>query len=227
MTMQLCGASLSPYFERGQLVAVLKGAGDDVIKLGGMPCEPKSDEHFGLNPTGKIPFLTFADGRPPLIESQIIAEYLDAVLEGERLLPSEPEALARVQTLCRIIDLYLAPVVECCWGNRGFPDEEKSRAVAEDLPKAWDYLERYISDSGYAYGDSWSMADAALIPWLFHFNTFVSEWGDWDVGDRPKLKKWLATAGSSDIAKESAARSEKSLAQFIKARKAQAAAAKG
>lgn len=219
--MHLCGASLSPYYERVHLVAQLKG-GTEGLKLGGMPCEMKSEAHFGFNPTGKLPFLIMDDDTDALIESQVIAEYLDETLEGLSLMPSDPRIKAQVRLICRIVDLYLAPIVERCWGNKGHSEEEKRRGVIEELPKVWDYLERYIDGDGYAVGDGWTIADCAMMPWLFHFERFVSEFGDWGVGERPKLINWLAHAGKSELATESYKRSEKSLKMLIAYQKARA-----
>lgn len=207
--MHLCGAALSPYFERCALVVEHKNADEATIKVGGMPFAMKSDEHMALNPLGKIPFLLLGDGTS-LVESQIIAEYLDATLEGPSCLPSDPEGQARVKLVCRLIDHYLGPVFEITWMNRGHPEDARKKAVLEDLPKAWDYLEHFIADTGYAYGDGVTLADYALIPWLFHLKGSLTELGPWEPEGRPKLQAWLDGVGASTLAQRSSKRSYKS-----------------
>lgn len=211
--MHLCGASLSPYYERPNLVARFKGAEKEQIQLGGMPFEMKSETHLALVPTGKIPFLLLDDG-DVLIESQIIAEYLDAVLSGPSLMPDTPIMAAKARLICRVVDFYMAPCVERFWSNRGYSDGDRAQVLEKDLPTAWDILERYIGDDGYAVGGEPSIADMALIPWIFHFESFVARHGDWGVGERPKLINWFAHMGSGDLAAASKERSLKSFEVF-------------
>ncbi|GHF24017.1 glutathione S-transferase [Kordiimonas sediminis] len=211
--MKLYGAHLSPYFGRCYLVMALKGQ-TDAVELGDIPGGMKSPAHMAANPTGKIPYLEKDDGTY-LIESQVIAEYLDAILEGDALVPEDLDEATHALMICRIIDTYMAPAMERFWANRGYSDEEVKKAATESLPAAFDYLEHFITGGKYLSGDSWTIADAALIPWLFHMEKFAKQHGVDGFGDRPKLQEWYAHVSQTDIVKDSMVRAEKSLEQLL------------
>ncbi|WP_308909416.1 glutathione S-transferase family protein [Pseudokordiimonas caeni] len=174
--MQLCGLSLSPFYERNLILLDLKGQVDKV-ETPGVPGGFKSEEHLRICPTGKIPFLLKDDGSL-LIEGQVIAEYLDGLLDGPKLLPADPDARAQVQMICRIIDLYIAagmsPMSVAVF--RGIRDDAKiEKAKTEDFPKAVNLLGWALSKRGKrAVGDSWTIADCAMIPIMFHFKNAVA-----------------------------------------------------
>ena len=101
--------------------------------------EAKAPAHLARQPFGRIPVLEHGDFS--LYETQAILRYLDAILPGPSLRPSEPKALARMDQLVGIADWYVMPVIsigvsaerlmsQAFW-NRG-PDEEK---IAQALPE--------------------------------------------------------------------------------------------
>lgn len=215
--MKLYGSSLSPYYERCIITLDVKGALDKV-ETPEIEGGAKSPEHFAANPTGRIPYLVLDNGNS-IIESQIIAEYLDAALDGTPTIPADAESAAHAKMIARIVDIYMAPAMEHFWVNRGYPADQVKIAAEEKLPAAFDYLERFISESGYASGNSWSVADAAIIPWLFHMKLFAKKHGIDGFGDRPKLQAWHEAIKQSDIGQNSFSRSSKALDKVMAAAK--------
>ena len=102
--MKLYGALASPYVARVVLLARAKAL--DLVPA--MPAGGiKSPAYLALNPFGKMPTLDH-DGQA-LIESQVICEYLEDLHPAPALMPADPLGRARVRTLCRVLDLYVAP----------------------------------------------------------------------------------------------------------------------
>ena len=66
--------------------------------------EPKAPEHLALHPFGKVPVVEVDGFR--VIETPAIAAYLDAVLPGRTLIPTEPKSLARATMTVSIVDSY-------------------------------------------------------------------------------------------------------------------------
>lgn len=206
--MKLYGVSMSPFAERCVIVLDAKGALDTVPMS--MPKGGLGEGMLPFHPLGKIPALELDSGET-LIEGQAIAEYLDAVLDGPDMLPADPLARARVSAICHFYDSEIlrgfGPILQALIWQR--KDEEAIKlAVSTTIPKALDALEVMVGDAGYAVGDGFTLADAALIPMLFQLRAFVAHFGLSDVGDRPKLMKWQKTMMASDLGQRSGARAQ-------------------
>ncbi len=198
MTMQLYGSKLSPFVMRPVLAARAKGHELEPQDFeGGMKC----DAALALSPMGKVPLLV--DGDFALPESQVIAEYLDAVLPGPALVPADPAQAARARLIVRLVDLNLIPHLAGIFRGREAP-EGVAPALA-GIAEALGFIEHFRKGSDvFAVGDSFSIADAALIPLFFFFDAFdVSAGGAVPTGAlvaaRPGLAAWWARAKASDI----------------------------
>lgn len=208
--MKLYGVSLSPFFERAMIAFDIKGALDKVA-CAQPPGGIHSEEHYQQNPMGKIPYLVLDDGTV-IPEGQVIAEYIDTILDGPSIFPADPLATARAKVICRIYDTHmiraLAPVLMALIWKQ--PDEAAiKRSIEKDIPKALDDLEAYIDDTGYAVGSGFTIADAAIAPLLFQLKTYFVHYGISGFGDRPKLGKWLEGAGKHPLAERSLARMQR------------------
>ncbi len=214
--MKLVGISLSPYFERAVITLEVKGALDEV-ELALPPAGLGTPELKAVNATGKIPYLILPDGSL-MPEGQVIAEYFNDSLNGPNLMPVHPMEAAKAKLLCRTIDLYVGPHTTQLARTitRGTRDEAAiAFALSEGLPLGLDLLESHITGTHYAVGDNFSFGDAALIPHMFHFNTFLKGF-DVDVfGGRPKLKAWWDRHKESDIVVNSHTRMAASLDFFL------------
>lgn len=214
--MQLCGHSVSPYVERILIVLEMKGAASEVA-LSDVPGGFKSDEHFAYHPLGKIPFLLLDDGLS-LTESQVIVEYLDAVLDGLKVMPADPFVAAAASQISRVLDIYytnaIGPMGRVAFGGSA-TDDELATAKDTDIPAALGYLERLIRGSEYAVGESWSHADAALMTHLYWFERLMPQFGVDDFSDYPKLSAYWAHVTGTNLYKDSKARADASFEKFF------------
>src|SRR5262245_44566719 len=69
------------------------------------PGAMKTEPHLARHPFGRVPVLDH--GGFSLYETQAILRYLDRVLPGQALSPSEPQALARMDQVMNVSDWYL------------------------------------------------------------------------------------------------------------------------
>lgn len=219
--MQLCGVSMSPFFERVMVGLDIKGSIND-LDYPGVPGGFKSEQHYKTNPSGKIPYLIRTDGKA-MGESQVILEYLDQKLEGPKLVPTNPEAAADAKLVCRVFDDEVMPSM---WPflkalNWGQTDEAAiARARDESLPRGLDCLEHYMGEGKRAVSDEWTVADCALIPFVFQVKTFLPKFDITDLGDRPRLTSWVDRVSETEIFDRSMQRIRTSIKEVQAARKA-------
>jgi glutathione S-transferase len=122
------------------------------------------EPYASLNPSRQVPLLV--DGDLALPESQVIADYLDLALPGPKLIPADIVGATKVRLLVRLADSYVVPQLGGLFRGRenpaGVPDALKG------MGEALGYIEHYRNaDDAFVYGDSFSQADAALIPLFF------------------------------------------------------------
>ena len=161
--MKLYGALASPYVARVYMLARLKGID--------LPLEPApggmgSDEYKALNLTGKIPALQTDSGVIP--ECEIICEYLEDVHPDPAMLPADPMLRAHSRMASRITDLYIAPhnsglIQERNAANR---DQAKIDTAAANFADAFRYLSHYMGPGPFVAGDTPSIGDCAVAPFI-------------------------------------------------------------
>jgi glutathione S-transferase len=192
--MKLYGGALSPFVMRPALAARAKGI--DLIPEsfeGGI----KSEAYLALSPLGKMPLLV--DGDFALPESQVIADYLDAALPGPSLMPAGAQDAARVRLIIRIADLNMVPHLGGLFRGRDNPDGVAPAKAW--LAEAIGFIAHFRKEGDvFAVGNSFTLADAALIPLFFFFDAFdkhmkTAALVEADAG----LARWWAAARSSAI----------------------------
>ena len=104
-TIKLWGFNNSTYVRTVKMLLAEKGVTDfEQVPVNVLKGEPKAPEHLQRHPFGKVPVVDVDGFR--IIETPAIAAYLDAVLPGRKLIPSEPRALARAAMTVSIVDSY-------------------------------------------------------------------------------------------------------------------------
>jgi glutathione S-transferase len=194
MTMHLYGSAVSPFVMRPVLVARAKGH-----EINPEPFEGgiKSDAYRALSPMAKMPLLV--DGDFALPESQIIAEYLDATLAGPSLWPAGAQEAARARLIVRLVDLNVVPHLGGLFRGRENPDSVAPALAG--LAEGLGFIAHFRKDSDvFAVGNSFTMADAALIPIFFFFDVFNKSMGTGAlISAQPALAAWWDRAKASEL----------------------------
>ncbi len=192
--MHLYGGKLSPFVMRPVLAARAKGHELEPETFeGGIKC----DAYVAMTPMAKMPLLV--DGDFCLPESQPITDYLDATLSGPKLAPTDPQEAARTRLIVRLADLNLVPHLGGLFRGRDNP-AGVAPAMA-GLAEALGFIEHFRKDSDvFVVGDSFTVADAALIPLFFFLDAFdpMMQSGAL-IAARPGLAAWWARAKASEL----------------------------
>jgi glutathione S-transferase len=200
--MKLYNFDASPYASRVRLAIKAKGLrGIEIITPEG---GPRSPAYLAINPIGKVPALVLADGTV-IVESQVIVEYLEETHPEPRLLPSTPEARARMRILVRIADLYLGPAGGRVFGQLD-PAKRDAAAVdgiVRDLRKGLSDLEHFLTGDRFAAAGILTQADCALVPMIFYVDLGLPLLGiEGEIARHPKLAAWWERIRTEPIVAE-------------------------
>jgi glutathione S-transferase len=122
-------------------------------------------------PLKRFPLLV--DNGKPIIESSIIIEHLDRQYPGPvRLIPQDGAAALEVRFLDRFFDNYVhTPMQRIVADALRADGEHDPRGVADAriaLEGTYSWLEQRLTNSTWAAGAGFSMADCAAAPALFY-----------------------------------------------------------
>ena len=168
----LWGFSGSTYVRAVRMLLAEKGVTDyEQVPVDVLKGEPKSQEHLERHPFGKVPVLDIDGFR--IIETPAITRYLNAVLPGTPLVPSDPKDAARMDMVTSIIDSYgYGSIIGGVVAYHLFPDfvggknMEMHRAGVENGKKVMGELMRLKGSSRYLAGQDVSIADLYVAPIL-------------------------------------------------------------
>jgi len=190
------GVPASPFVRKVLVALAEKGIAhdrEDVIPVN------VSAEYKKLSPLGKIP--AFRDGDVSLADSSVIIAYLEKTRPEPALYPNNPGEYARALWFEEYGDGGLAPIVgpkiffEKIVGPRVFkrPTDEAvvNKAVSEELPPMYDYLESQLTSSDWLVGGRFSVGDIGVAtqliqPFLSGFPLDAKRW--------PKLSAYFERA---------------------------------
>ena len=166
--MHLIGSLASPFVQRCLIVARAKG--HDLALEHPPGGSMQSDEFQSISPMGRIPILALDDGGH-MCESGPISMYLDEMLDGPSLLPEDRASRGRVREIEAIAAGEFAAGLRPTMVHRIFRASQNEPVVLAGIAqsdKGAVALARMMQDSGslYAVGDTISLADAALVPFL-------------------------------------------------------------
>lgn len=191
MTTTIIGSPVSPYVRKILAILNLKGV-DYAID----PLVPflANDAFQSVSPLRRIPVLI--DDQVTLMDSTVIAEYLDERYPAPALMPTSAADRARSRWLEEFADTRLCDLL--IWGlffqqairPTVFNEPADEARIAEvrdsELPVALDYLETQLPADGFIAGDAVSLGDIAVAcPFK---NALFVRW-------RPDPKRWPRVAG--------------------------------
>lgn len=190
--MKLYGSIASPYVARVAMFADLKGL---QLEMEAAPGGMGSDEYKAINPTGKIPSLV-TDRGECIAESTVICDYLEAAHPQPAIIPADPVLQAQTRMIARMTDLYVAPHNTPL--NRMGPERDQALIdrQAALFAQGFHYIESFMGPGPFAAGDTPSIGDCALGPFIVMLkqNIFVNfeEVVDPTEGDGRIARWWQA-----------------------------------
>lgn len=140
----------------------------EVVQVDLAKGEQLSPEFKQLNPLGLLPVLVLEDGTV-LNDSQAICEYLDDVLEGERMMGSDPVQSAKITAMSRNAEFHVMYNLMLAF-QHGHParanlnpqvsgmSEDSMRRVKNSLP----YFDTILQEADYLVDNRLSFADIVL-----------------------------------------------------------------
>jgi glutathione S-transferase len=178
----LHGAGGSPYVRKVRIVLSEKGLAYEHV-----PTVPVADPPPGLpfpgitpelrphTPLGKIPFARIGDRW--LADSSVIVAYLDRLHPNPPIYPSDPWDYARALWFEAYIDdgaypklfgtIFFERVLAPMLLNRPTDQAIVDKAIAEDLPAIYGYLDGEIGPRNVLVGERFTIADATVASFFF------------------------------------------------------------
>jgi glutathione S-transferase len=161
--LKLCGVHLSNYHNKVRIALLEKGVPFEEDAT----CAPsQKDAVLARSPLGKVPWLELENGRR-LVESQVIAEYLEEVYPQKPLLPRDPFERAKVRELITFIEWYAEMVARRLYGQaffgKGPVSDSTKQSVEGELSKGLRALKGMAKFSPFIAGGELTLADCAAF----------------------------------------------------------------
>jgi glutathione S-transferase len=187
------GIGLSPFVRKVRVVLAEKSIPyelDPVIPMN------VSAEYKKLSPLGKIP--AYQDGSRTLCDSSVICAYLERTKPEPALYPADPYEYARALWFEEYADtalvnvagpkVFFQRIVQPRFLNQPTDEAVVKKAIDDELPPLFDYLESQLSDAGVIAGTRFSIGDIALASQFLNLRHAGVEV---DGARWPKLKKYV------------------------------------
>jgi glutathione S-transferase len=173
----LHGAAGSPFVRKVRIVLAEKGLAYEQVQTipladppPGLPFPGITPELRPHSPLGKIPFARI--GGRWLSDSSVIIAYLDRLHPNPPIYPSDPWGYARALWFEELIDggaypklfgtIFFERVLAPMLFNRPADQAVVDKAIAEDLPTIYGYLDGEIGSQSFLVGAQFTIADASV-----------------------------------------------------------------
>ncbi|RUZ99428.1 glutathione S-transferase family protein, partial [Mesorhizobium sp. M7A.F.Ca.CA.002.05.1.1] len=192
--MKLYSRPLSPYSSIVRALAYIKDVPLKIIAP--PPGFPIPEEFRAISPMNRIPVLITGSGET-IVESVVIAEYLEERFPEPALLPPDSKDRALVRMFARITDLDVLTPTMKLFELHFVPKRNNAEIDAQfaRLHHGLAAIEARMAQGPFALGDDISFADAWLTPTRFIFNNFRAMTGRHDLLDAyPKFDAYQQIA---------------------------------
>ena len=188
----LHGANLSPYVRKVRVALAEKGIAYDAVPV--MPFGERT-EYKEISPLGKIP--CWQEGDFALPDSSAILAYLERKQPQPALYPSDAREFGRALWFEEYADTKLAAICTVPFFQRvvqgklmkqAVDEAAIEKALTQEAPPAFDYLEREIGDREFLAGGQFGVADISVASFfvsMAHGDETV------DAARWPKLSEYL------------------------------------
>jgi glutathione S-transferase len=200
-TLEIIGAPQSNFVRTTRIACMEKGVPYTLTAA-----RPHTPEIDAVHPLGKIPGMRHGD--ISLCESSAICAYIDRTFDGPPLMPRDAIGAARTEQWISLHNTAIDPLVVrqylAAYFFSGLPDGAPDRAkIDAALPKmreifAW--LNRELGTRAYLAGDSWTVADAFLLPTM-HYMRLMPESGEM-LKASPNVAAWFDRVAARPSGKE-------------------------
>ena len=159
--MKLYASQGSPFARKIRVMLIEKGAPHEVEMVDLWA----ANDLKKTNPIGKVPALKLDDGRA-LVNSPLIADYVDSRFPEPRFIPVDPELRLEVRRWEALADGTMDAAVASLYEMR-FHDEQKRSTVWLErqrgkLDSGFAALEGMLGDRRWCIGEAMSLADIAI-----------------------------------------------------------------
>ena len=158
------------------------------VEIDTMRGESRTGEFLKLNPFGQVPAVDFEDGRT-LAQSNAVIRYL---ARDSDLVPKDAFAAAQMDAWLFWEQYSHEPYVAVCRFQMlylGKPQTELDPNLVKRGYAALDQLEQQLAHERYLLGDSFSLADVALLAY-----TRFAHQGGFDLARYGAIRRWIAAA---------------------------------
>lgn len=172
--LKVHGANASPFVRKVRVALSEKNIPYELIPM--FPFNV-SDEFKKMSPLGKIPVLE--DGDRALPDSSVIIAYLERKHPSPAIYPTDPYEYGRSLWFEEYADtaligvvgakVFFPKVVGPRFFNRPVDQAAIDKALAEDLPPLFDYLESQLDPGPWLTGKTFSVGDIAVASQLVNF----------------------------------------------------------
>jgi glutathione S-transferase len=159
--MKLYYSSGSPFARKIRVLLLEKNAPHDaeLVDLWGR------NDLKSVNPLGKVPALRLDDGRV-LVNSPLIADYVDGRFPGLRFIPADAEGRLEVRRWEALADGTMDAAVASFYEARFHDEQKRSQAWLDHqrgkLDSGFAALEAMLDGRKWCVGNAMSLADIAL-----------------------------------------------------------------
>lgn len=193
------GFDASTYVRTVRMLLAEKGAAYDLVPVNVLTGETREPEHLARNPFGKVPVIEHGDLK--IYETGAICRYLNDVLPGKSLVPSDPRERVRMDMAIGIYDNAGYGALLGLAAQHLFPDfvGGKDEAVRKDcMAKSRLALTEIMKLRGkdrWIAGAELSLADLYLAPVCLYVSMTEDKAEAFDV---PGMAEWWSTVQTLD-----------------------------
>jgi glutathione S-transferase len=159
--LKLYASPASSFARKIRVMLIEKNVAHEVIMMN--LWEP--NDYQTINPIGKVPALRLDDGRV-VINSPLIADYVDGKYPAPRFIPADPDARLEVRRWEAVADGIMDAVAVTLYENRFHDEATRSQAYLARLRGKIDAglsaLEGLLGNRAWLVGDSMTLADLAI-----------------------------------------------------------------
>lgn len=159
--MKLYASPASSFARKIRVMLIEKNVPHELVMLNVW----EANDYQRINPVGKVPALELDDGRV-LINSPVIADYLDGKYPTPRFIPADAEGRLDVRRWEAVADGTMDAVAVTLYENRFHDEAARSEPYLARLKGKIDaglaLLDQRLGDRPWLVGDSMSLADLAI-----------------------------------------------------------------